>query len=137
MTVGTEPSDADFGKERMVMHVASCTPNELRIPFAVGSNTSRTWILTRTAGGLRLKHDHRHPDGKEDEVSQYGGDARPGGTAERQEFPADDFTAKLLPKSATNVWALEVKSRFFAYELRRDAQNRRFRVEFDLSKPAD
>src|SRR5687768_12562326 len=108
MTVGTEPGDADFGKEALVMHVASCTPQEIRIPFRVGTNRSRTWLLTRTPSGIRLKHDHRHPDGKEDEVSQYGGDARAGGTASRQDFPADAFTATLLPKSATNVWTIEV-----------------------------
>ena len=137
MTIGTDPGDADFGKERMVMQVASCKPDEIRIPFDVGANKTRTWVLTRTSTGVRLKHDHRHPDGKEDAVSQYGGDARAGGTATRQDFPADAFTANLLPKAATNVWTIEVQPQLFAYELRREEQGRRFRVEFDLTKPVE
>src|SRR3712207_8407608 len=49
----------DFAGKRLVMHVRDCSPNEVRIPFHVGEDRSRTWIVTRTAAGLRLKHDHR------------------------------------------------------------------------------
>ena len=57
---GTERSNAELGRQRLVMHVRQCSESEIRIPFHVGENRSRTWVLTRTAGGVRLKHDHRH-----------------------------------------------------------------------------
>jgi hypothetical protein len=96
-------------------------------------------VITRTPAGLRLKHDHRHEDGSEDKLTQYGGDTVGPGTAQRQEFPADQFSRDLfvrekIPQSTTNVWAMEVEpGRIFAYELRRP--NRFFRVDFDLTRP--
>lgn len=118
------------------MHVRQCAPAEIRIPFQVGSNRSRTWIITRTADGLRLKHDHRHEDGSSDPVTHYGGDTRDAGSASRQEFHADAHTASLIPAARTNIWTIEVlPGDRFAYALRREGTDRRFRVEFDLKKP--
>jgi hypothetical protein len=137
--VTTDAADADFARSRLLMHVRDCSANEVRIPFRVGENRSRTWVITRTAFGLRLKHDHRHDDGTEDELSQYGGDTADAGTATRQEFPVDQFSKDLFTRrnatvSNTNVWAVEVRpEQIFAYELRRP--NRHFRVEFDLTRP--
>jgi hypothetical protein len=127
------PSDSAFASAQVVMHVRQCSPGEIRIPLHVGDNRSRTWILTRTSAGIRLKHDHRHEDGSEDTVTQYGGDTRDGGTATRQEFPADAFTGSLIPYAATNVWSMEVVPGRFSYALRREG--RRFRVDFDLGNP--
>lgn len=133
------PADASFAGQRLVMHVRECEAGAIRIPFHVAEDRSRTWVVTRTQAGLRLKHDHRHRDGSEDRVTQYGGDTSDGGTAERQMFPADAFTRDLLvrennPAGAQNVWAMEVRpGSTFAYELRRPG--RFFRVEFDLTRP--
>jgi hypothetical protein len=132
-------ADASFAGKRLMMHVRSCSQSEIRIPFHVGDDRSRTWVVTRTGAGLRLKHDHRHADGAEDRLSQYGGDTAGEGSAARQEFPADAFSKELFVRenssaSLTNVWAMEVHpDAAFAYELRRP--NRFFRVEFDLTKP--
>jgi hypothetical protein len=134
---GTAPSDADFGKQRLVMEVKECTADQVRIPLTVGADQSRTWVLTRPSGGLRLKHDHRHADGTEDEVSQYGGDAAYDPARTRQDFPADAFTAQLLPAAATNIWTIEVAKTRFVYALRREAEGRRFRLEFDLTRLAE
>ena len=136
--VSTDAADANMASQRLIMHVRDCAPEEVRIPFHVGEDKSRTWVITRTAEGLRLKHDHRHDDGTEDVLSQYGGDTASAGTDTRQEFPADQFSKDLFltkgnPASVTNVWAVEVQPAIFAYELRRP--ERFFRVEFDLSKP--
>ncbi|HYR09259.1 MAG TPA: hypothetical protein VEQ60_15855 [Longimicrobium sp.] len=129
-------ADSSFRGATLTMHVRRCTPGEVRIPFHVGGNRSRTWIVTRTEGGLRLKHDHRHEDGSEDAVTQYGGDTRDAGTASRQEFYADAHTASLIPAAVTNVWTMEViPGERFAYALRREGTDRRFRVEFDLTRP--
>ena len=132
-------ADSSFAGKRLVMHVRDCSADTIRIPFHVGEDRSRTWVVTRTATGYRLKHDHRHRDGSEDKLSQYGGDSVPPGSAHRQEFPADAFTRALLVREGNlagvaNVWAIEVHPRrAFAYELRRP--NRFFRVEFDLARP--
>jgi hypothetical protein len=129
-------ADSSFRASRLVMHVRQCSEREIRIPFHVGENRSRTWIVTRTAEGLRLKHDHRHEDGSEDAVTQYGGDTRGAGLPTRQEFWADAHTAALIPAASTNVWTMEViPGGRFAYALRREGTDRRFRVEFDLARP--
>lgn len=138
MVEGTAASDAAFGGQRMVMHVRQCSENEIKIPFHVGENRSRTWVITRTPTGLRLKHDHRHEDGSEDAVTQYGGDTTAAGTAAQQEFAADELTANLIPAAKTNIWTMIVEpGKTFTYGLRREAENRRFRVEFDLTKPVE
>lgn len=133
-----DPADAAFAGQPLVMHVRSCSANELRIPFHVGDDRSRTWVVSRTATGLRLKHDHRHRDGSEDALTQYGGDTVAEGSAARQAFPADAFSKQLFERegrqaSVTNVWAIEVEpGAAFVYELARPG--RLFRVRFDLSR---
>lgn len=122
---------------RMVMHVRRCSSDEIQIPLHVGENRSRTWIVTRTDQGLRLKHDHRHEDGSEDEVTQYGGDTRDAGTATMQAFPADAFTAELLPEAATNVWSLTVEpGERLTYHLTRNDEPRAT-FTFDLSQTVE
>ncbi|MFC7537309.1 hypothetical protein ACFQPG_08010 [Sphingomonas sp. GCM10030256] len=132
------PADQAFAGKRLVMHVRECSAGAIRIPFHVGEDRSRTWVITRQGRALRLKHDHRHADGSEDRVTQYGGDSAGAGSVQRQTFPADAFTKALLVREGNrtgvdNVWAVEVQpERTFAYELRRP--NRFFRVEFDLTR---
>jgi hypothetical protein len=133
---GTAPTDEAFRKLELVMHVRECSDAAIRIPFHAGEDRSRTWVLTRTADGLRLKHDHRHEDGSEDRVTQYGGDTKDAGAPQRQEFHADAHTATLIPAARTNIWTVEVvPGERFAYALRREGTDRRFRVEFDLTQP--
>ena len=132
-------ADASFAGRRLVMHVRECTRDMIRVPFHVGENRSRIWVVTRTAAGYRLKHDHRHQDGSEDRLTQYGGDSLVPGNPVREMFPADAFTKQLLVREgnvagAANIWAIELHpGRIFAYELRRPG--RFFRVEFDLTRP--
>jgi hypothetical protein len=136
-----EPAAPDdpFAGEALVMHVRECGPAEVRIPFHVGEDRSRTWVLTRTDSGLRLKHDHRHDDGSADVLTMYGGDTAHRGSATRQEFPADAesrdlFEREGLQASIANTWAMEIQPGVeFVYELARPG--RLFRVEFDLSRP--
>ena len=56
-------TDSAFRTERLVMHAHRCGEGETRIAFHLGEDRSRTWVLTQTRDGLRLKHDHRHEDG--------------------------------------------------------------------------
>ena len=143
--VANEPASTEpdaFEGQALVMHVRGCDDptRELRVPFHVGDDHSRTWVLTRTDTGLRLKHDHRHEDGSSDVQTMYGGESTSAGTAVRQEFPVDAESIALFGRtgadvSTTNTWALEVEpgSRFL-YELARPG-GRMFQVEFDLTTP--
>lgn len=135
-TVTEAPAgDTTFAGRDLIMHVRSCTDDEIRIPFHVGRDRSRTWVISRTDTGLRLKHDHRHEDGSEDVQTQYGGDTTDEGTAQRQEFPADAFTSELIPEASTNVWTVEVApGQAYVYALRREGTDRRFRIVFDLTQ---
>lgn len=134
-------ADDPFTGRALEMHVRDCSADEVRIPFAVGEDRSRTWVITRTATGLRLKHDHRHSDGTPDALTMYGGDTVAPGTTQRQSFPADAETLTLFKAqdravSLTNVWALElVAGQHFVYELARPT-GRLFRVRFDLAGSA-
>ncbi|WP_235567241.1 hypothetical protein [Lysobacter sp. Root604] len=140
------PKSADdpFAGKPLIMHVRDCGLTEIRVPFHVGEDRSRTWVFSAHDGRLRLKHDHRHADGSPDALTQYGGDQRapgvqrPGEIAGRYEFPADAYSQDMFRKlgrevSVPNVWAVEIDAQRFVYELARPG--RLFRVEFDLSQP--
>ena len=99
-----DAADADYANAPLVMEVRACSEDQIRIPFHIDDNRSRTWVITRTDDGLRLKHIHRHMDGM-----------------------LDPLTA-----SVTNTWAIELSDNQFAYELFRE--NRTFRAEFDLTQ---
>lgn len=145
--VSSDAADADLVGKPMIVHFRACSADRMEIPFHVGTanggwNRSRTWIITRTGTGLRLKHDHRHEDGSIDKVTQYGGDTVTPGTAGQQTFPVDGesiamFRAQGLGASVTNSWIVDIDARTYAYALRRpDGPNaRNFRVEFDLTQP--
>ncbi len=130
------PPDPAFEAARLVMHVRSCEGSEIRIPFHVGDDRSRTWVIGIEEDGLHLAHDHRHDDGTHDAVTLYGGGTQGEGSADRQEFPADAYTAGLVPAASTNVWTLAfVPGGSFVYALRREGTERSFRAEFDLANP--
>jgi hypothetical protein len=123
---------------RLVMHVRNCTDTQLQIPFHVGDDHSRTWIITKTGSGLSLKHDHRHEDGSSDTSTMYGGHTVDAGWASAQSFPADQYSKELFtaagnPQSNGNTWQVFVYPEKFSYRLVREG--REFRVDFDLSKP--
>ncbi len=100
----------DFAGKVLVAELVSCNDSEIRIPFTVGSDRSRTWIIRHNGATLSLQHDHRHPDGNPDPVTLYGGQAAAGGSALSQSFPADAYTAQLIPAAATNVWTLQLSA---------------------------
>lgn len=123
---------------KLIMHVRSCDGDQIRIPFFVNEDRSRTWVLTQEGDGLlQLKHDHRHEDGSEDQVTQYGGKATTTGSASTQFFPADQFTADLLPAAVGNVWWITLDENTFTYNLRRLGSSTLFTVQFDLTQPID
>jgi hypothetical protein len=129
--------DAWHDAERIVMHVRECGDDVIRIPLHIDANRSRTWVVSRTAGGLRLKHDHRLESGVPDSANtQYGGDTAGPGSPWRQEFPADAYSIGVVPARASQTWFLEIRpGDAFVYGLRREATGMRYLVEFDLSRP--
>jgi len=99
-----------FTGEKLVMHVRSCDTNDIRIPFFVGDNKSRTWVL------------------------HIGGTSANQGLANLQMFPADAHTAKILPAASTNIWWFTIDETSLTYNLRRLGTDRLFTVRFDLTK---
>ena len=133
--VSAPENDVDFKGKELVMHVRACEKNRIRIPFFVGADKSRTWVLTRRKNLLLLKHDHRHADGTPDKVTMYGGWTTNGGAPTKQVFPADQHTLDILPAAASNVWWIElVPGESFTYNLRRMGTERFFSIKFDLTK---
>lgn len=127
-----DPNHPMAGK-RLLLTFGPCSATEIRVPFQVGEDRSRTWILTLGGPGLLLKHDHRHADGTPDEVTDYGGWAKAGGSATSQSFAADEETARLIPEAATNVWTIELDppAGGLVYALERHGQPR-YRALFRL-----
>ena len=128
------PANDDFRGKRLVMHVRNCDENTIRIPFFVGDDKSRTWVLTFKNNRITLKHDHRHEDGSEDKVTQYGGTTPNTGLPGIQIFPADQQTSDLIAYASNNVWWITVDETSFTYNLRRIGSDRVFSVKFDLTK---
>lgn len=124
-----------------------CTSDNVRIPFFVEDDRSRTWILSYTEAGLRLGHDHRYEDGTEHEANFYGGIAmeNTGNYFEHYPenktsseyklfFPADERTLADRPAREINVWSkefdLENQRYYYRLYLYGDL---RFEATFDLS----
>ncbi|ABV38811.1 conserved hypothetical protein [Shewanella sediminis HAW-EB3] len=137
VTAGNSADSAFRGKS-LIMHVRECSDSELKVPFHVGNDHSRTWVITKTKYGLHLAHDHRHQDGTEDKVTMYGGMTSDMGSETEQSFPVDaysinNFRENGLDVSITNVWHMYIKPTEFTYRLTREERD--FRVDFDLTKP--
>lgn len=137
ITAGAVPKDGFTGK-KLVMHVRGCKKDEIKIPFFVGEDKSRTWILKMNQDKIiSLKHDHRHPNGSEEDLTQYGGINSNVGLETVQMFPADEFTAKILPAASTNIWWFTLDDKSMTYNLRRIGSDRVFTVSFDLTTPIE
>lgn len=136
ITEGAKEGDG-FTGERLVMQVLSCNENQIKIPFYVGEDKSRTWILTFQEESVQLKHDHRHEDGSDDEVTMYGGTSSNTGFGNMQIFPADQETCSMIDYACGNVWWVTIEESSFTYNLRRIGSDRLFSVKFDLTKPIE
>lgn len=132
------PADDDFRNHKLVMHVLSCDEEVINVPFFVGDDRSRTWIFTRKGDRIQLKHDHRHEDGSEDEITMYGGTSTNTGLSTLQTFPADQQTADLIPAAASNIWWVElVPDEYYTYNLRRIGTDRYFSIRFNFENETD
>lgn len=139
VTIDNAPGDA-FANKKLVMHVRKCNDTQLQVPFHVGDDSSRTWLISKTGSGLSLKHDHRHEDGSDDALTLYGGHTIDAGWAQVQSFPADQYSKELfvengIPQSNGNTWQIYLYPERFTYRMVREG--REFRVDFDLTKPIE
>ncbi|MBV1911661.1 MAG: hypothetical protein KUG78_20380 [Kangiellaceae bacterium] len=132
-TFPSNKEDSFYGK-KLVMEVRDCSSREIKVPFSVGEDRSRTWILSINKGRLLFKHDHRHLDGTPDDLTMYGGYADGKGGQYSQSFPADDETKIMVPKGKTNVWHLtiDINNNEFIYYLERHNKPR-FKAVFKLT----
>lgn len=133
-TLTSAPANDDFAGKKLVMHVRACDDNTIRIPFFVGDDKSRTWVLTFKNDRIQLKHDHRHKDGSEDKVTMYGGTTTNSGLPNLQMFPADQQTSDLIAYASNNVWWITLDEKSYSYNLRRTGSDKVFTVTFDLTK---
>ncbi len=134
VTAGGREGDGFTGR-RLLMQVRTCESGTIQVPFYVGDDRSRVWVLKVMEGRLQLKHDHTHQDGKPDAVTQYGGWATNTGNGSLQVFPADQATCDLLPAACGNVWWMTLTDTECTYNLRRIGTDRLFTVRFDLTRP--
>lgn len=133
ITEGGKEGDG-FTGERLIMHMLKCDDNQILIPFNVGENLSRTWILTKDENGyIQLKHDHRKEDGSNDPITMYGGTTANLGSKNAQYFPADQETRELIPYAAANIWWITIDDDYYTYNLKRVGTDRVFKVSFDLN----
>lgn len=121
----------------VVMHVRECSANEVRIPVAVADDRSRTWIFTRTAGGVDLRHDHRYEDGTPEASTFYGAFVADPPVAESSPSPTrHEFKTEGDDGSVTG-WVVEiVPGERYTYGTQRDGEWG-YRFDFDLSSPID
>jgi len=128
------------GEELLVVHFDVCDEDEIRLPFHIenldGSwDRSRTWIFRRTDDGrIELRHDHRRPDGTEDDQTWYGAWTVGEGTASEQRFLIEDRT---YPDGQVRGWRVLIEPGVgYTYgTIRGDDWS--WRVDFDLSIPMD
>jgi hypothetical protein len=135
-TIYAEEGDTTFEPARLYFIVEECSDDELRIPFIVGDDASRTWVLRMGEEGLTFFHEHLRPDGTEYETSGFGGHASDEGSPTFQHFP--DFRANdETPAEEHRIWRLRIDREhdLFVYYLDRGGQPA-YRLVFHLGPPS-
>lgn len=100
------------------MVVKDCKADEIRVPFIVGEDASRTWVFQMRKEGLKFFHEHLRPDGTPHERSGFGGDATQGGSPVYQSFPYFGDKAD-TPLAQRRTWRLRLDTdrELFVYYL--------------------
>lgn len=111
---------------RLVVHFWECGDEEIRFPFHIGDDRSRTWVFIRHPDRLELRHDHRNRDGTEEENTWYGAYTMDEGWPHLQEFVDE--------RNGVRVgWRVEVHPDYrYVYGTIRD-EEWRHHLEFDLT----
>lgn len=118
------------------IYVKECFDSVVHIPFRVGDNSSRTWmLLLENDGRLRLRHIHLHEDGTPEDINLYGGYSAKGGSMLTQVFPADEYTCKMLERACNNEWTLQFSEDLntLSYILKKSGEIV-IQIDFDLTQ---
>jgi hypothetical protein len=132
-------ASGDIFEDAELTMIVNCeNENEVRLPFIVDEDSSRTWIVQQTARGLHLSHDHRYPDGTEHDNNFYGGYGDSEGSSTLQYFPADQRTIEDRPARSANRWAKEfdLNNQVYYYRLYLNDELR-LEARFDLSNAVE
>jgi hypothetical protein len=115
-------SDDTFRPAFLGMKIATCTGDQIRIPFLVDGDESRTWILTLDDEGLLFTHEHMLEGDTLSSNSGWGGRAAWGtGTALFQHFPDHRWDAAQVPEERRSHWRMRLDAEHgqFVYYLDR------------------
>jgi hypothetical protein len=128
------------GTELLIVHFRECDEDQLKLPFHIELeeeeewDRSRTWIITKHHDRLEIRHDHRKPDGSEDDFTMYGGFSHGEGTTVRHEFKSVERTEET---GIFRGWRIEiVPGERYTYGTIRDT-SWSWRVDFDLTEPLE
>ena len=138
LTLEPEGDDMLTGTELLIVHFRECSDDQLKLPFHIeleasqSWDRSRTWIISRHAEWLELRHDHRKADGSDDSNTMYGGFTVGEGSAITQQFQSIPRTEE---SGYFRGWRIEIEPgvRYTYGTVRGD--NWSWRIDFDLTKP--
>lgn len=140
LTTAPPGDDMITFEDVLVVHFRECSDDVLKLPFHIQTvangewNRSRTWIYTKHEDGLELRHDHRKPDGSEDDVTMYGG----------LQYGVNESNVQIfqsLPRTEeTGIfrgWRVEIDPgvRYTYGTIRGDEWS--WRIDFDLTSPIE
>ena len=138
LTLEPEGDDMLTGTELLIVHFRACSDDQLKLPFHIeleaeqSWDRSRTWIISRHADGLELRHDHRKPCGSPDNRTMYGGFTVGEGEAFSQLFQSVERTEE---SGYFRGWRIElVPGERYTYGTVR-GDNWSWRIDFDLTEP--
>jgi len=102
-------TDLTFRPAYLAMQIASCTDSQIRIPFIVDGDASRTWVLTLDDDGLLFTHEHLLDGDTLSSNSGWGGRAPAGsGTALFQHFPDHRWAPDRVPEENRSHWRMRI-----------------------------
>jgi len=138
LTLEPEGDDMLTGTELLIVHFRECSDTQLKVPFHIELeatedwNRSRTWIFTKHADKLELRHDHRTKQGDDDKVTMYGGFSFGEGDVIRHEFQSVERTTE---SGYFRGWRIEIEPGVrYTYGTVRGSEWS-WRIDFDLSQP--
>lgn len=134
------PGDPMLDEEDLlIVHFRECEGDVLRVPFHIQKadgtwDRSRTWNFFRRDEGLELRHDHRKPDGSEDEVTWYGGPSHGEPGATQMEFISHERTAET---GVYRGWRIIIEPNVrYTYGTISEGEWT-WRIDFDLTTPVE
>jgi hypothetical protein len=140
LTLEPEGDEMLTGTELLIVHFRECDEDQLKLPFHIEIeddatwDRSRTWIFTKHDDRLEIRHDHRKPDGTDDDLTMYGGFSSGAGSAYLQEFQSVERSEET---GEFRGWRIIIQpGERYTYGTIRDT-TWTWRVDFDLADPIE